>query len=314
MKTPRSFLKRSIVAPIAAAVLVVTAVAAVNSNNPENMIATDGAIEVTDGRHIQTITREMPFVSGSTLTLDSGNGMIVVSGWDKDQLYVSAEKQLERRVGGVGWILSKLNIPFSSSESVDTYFDQLDVDVRKAANGVEIETIFPKNTTSVNVSVHYEIKIPRNASLALRTSNGRVEVANIDGTVVARSSNGRIEYADITGPVEARTSNGKIVLSNVNGAVTASSSNGPIVVEHAGALEASHAISCTTSNGPIVVKLPGNSQFDVLASTSNGGVRTDFAVDGADSPKRKHLDGRVGTGGPRIELKTSNGSIGLEAL
>ena len=307
--------KRWLAAPVMSGLLIAVAVAAVNAVKPENMIATDGAIEVVDGKHIQELTRAMPLASGETVSVMSGNGYITVEGWDQPELHITATKRMERRVGGLGWIMNKLNIDFETSEDVEAYFEEVDVEVREVSNGIEIETVKPAKSPNVNVSIHYDIKVPRNTNLNLKTSNGRVDVKAIDGAVVGRSSNGRVEFADITGSAEAHTSNGSISCVNVNGAAIADTSNGSVTVERSETLGADDTITCETSNGSIRLQLPETSVFDIRARTSNGRIRSDFTVDTSDGKDTKRsLEGFVGNGGPMIDLKTSNGSISINSF
>ena len=73
-------------------------------------------------------------------------------------------------------------------------------------------------------------------------------------------------------------------------------------------------IRASTCNGSITLRLPADSSAKVSASTSNGSVHSDFQVDTADTEKhRRHqsLEETLGSGGPLIDLHTSNSSIRL---
>ncbi len=56
-----NFAKRYVLLPAALAIIVTWTVAAPQAANPKNMIATDGMIEIEDGRHCQILARQMPF-------------------------------------------------------------------------------------------------------------------------------------------------------------------------------------------------------------------------------------------------------------
>ena len=279
------------------------------------MIATDGKIEVVDGKHIQEVTRQFPFESGQTFSLTNVNGKITVTGWDKEEVLITAEKRLERRVGGLGWIMSKLNIDFKTSDDMEAYFQKVDVVVSTNENGVEIETIRPRRGISVNVSVHYDVKLPRESSVTLITSNGTITIENILGDVSLRSSNGRLIGNNIVGPTKARTSNGSVNLVDITGAIQAKTSNGTITIEHPVSLSSDDAITCSTSNGSVRIYLAEDSAFDIEARTSNGRIRSDFEIDREDDGKnRRRLRGRVGDGGALLDLSTTNGSITINQL
>lgn len=310
MNGKRDFIRRYIAVPVAVTLLVMMAVAGVNAMNAENMVATDGLIEVVDGGHIQTLSRRLPFASGDSLRITNRNGKIVVSSWDREEMALIAEKRLKRRVGGLGWVLDKLNMPYETPEDLEDYFDAVDIEVNSVAGGIEVETIIPKWDPMVNVSVNYEVRIPRQANLVLTTSNGLVCVTGVEGVVSARSSNGKVVCEDVAGSVKARTSNGTIVCRGISGPMEVRTSNGSIRVERVGVLEGEDSISCVTSNGSIELNLPEDCSFEIHATTSNGRVRTSFPIEQTDGRHNgKRLAGRVGNGGPRIELRSSNGSI-----
>lgn len=310
MNTKQDFTKRYVVLPAATALLVMSAVAAVNAVQSKDMIATDGKIEVVDGRHVQTLTRQMPFERGSSLKISNGNGRIEVSGWDQDELLVTATKQMEVRVGGLGWVMNKLKIPFKTTEKVEDFFDEVRVDVSFTETGVEFKTIVPKWKPGVNVSIHYDVKLPKHAAIDVSTTNGHVTVQGIEGAVVSRSTNGRLLCEDISGPIEASTHNGTVVCKNVSGPVQANTANGSVTIDHPAALREGDSIVCGTSNGSIKVHLPRESSFDVLARTTNGRIRSAFDVDSTgERISKRRLAGRVGHGGATVELRTVNGSI-----
>ena len=66
---------------------------------------------------------------------------------------------------------------------------------------------------------YIKVTIPTNAEVSIHTSNGRIELKNVEGTVNLHTSNGRITLADVKGKIEAHTSNSRIEAMNVKGAV-----------------------------------------------------------------------------------------------
>lgn len=309
------FAKRYVFLPAAMAILVTSTMAAVKAANPDNLIATDGKIVIEDGRHKQTLTRQMPFRRGDSLKLTTFNGKIEVHTWDKDELLVVAEKSLQRRVGGLGWIMNKLNIGFKTSESTEEFFEAIDLEISTTEGGVVVDTIYPGKRSAYNVSVSYSVTLPRRAELDLKTSNGNIAVADISGSVAGRTSNGRVFYEDVTGSMKAVTSNGRIVMSGVSGPIEARTSNGPITIDHVEVVAGRNDIYLKTSNGSIKLNIPPGSRFDALASTSNGRASSEFDVDGTGyRNSKRRLEGKVDGGGPQVELKSSNGSVSINVL
>lgn len=66
-----------------------------------------------------------------------------------------------------------------------------------------------------------------------------------------------------------------------------------------------------TSNGHITLHLPLEANARVLARTSNASITSEFDVRAEGELNKTRMDGVIGTGGPLLDLSTSNASIRL---
>jgi len=69
-----------------------------------------------------------------------------------------------------------------------------------------------------------------------------------------------------------------------------------------------------TSNNGITLRMPADSSARVRMETTHGQVRSDFQstdTQADEHGKRQNLEETIGTGGPLIDLRTTNGSIRL---
>lgn len=154
-----------------------------------------------------------------------------------------------------------------------------------------------KAKSSRNISVgpgpgaNIMITTPANATLALGTSNGKIE---IDGML---------------GSNEMSTSNGKIIMTNVNGEFDAETSNGSI--DFTGEFAPGSDNRFRTSNGSVTVNIEGVPSVELDASTSNGDVESDHPILVTNTDD-KHLVGTIGDGDANLYIKTSNGSINVK--
>jgi hypothetical protein len=71
-------------------------------------------------------------------------------------------------------------------------------------------------------------------------------------------------------------------------------------------------IHAHTSNGSIEVGLPGAANATVSAHTSNGRILSDIEIV-TNHLGENLLEGKLGNGGPAIDLQTSNGPIWLRS-
>jgi DUF4097 and DUF4098 domain-containing protein YvlB len=174
------------------------------------------------------------------------------------------------------------------------------------------------------------------------SGSGNVRLSNIGAETHARTGSGDIELNTIHGPARATAGSGGIHAIGIAGGLTASSGSGSVKLEQtaAGDVEigtgsgdveikgAKGAVKVQTGSGSITaqgdpagdwrlhtgsgdvsVEFPQQASFNLLARTSSGNIDTsrEIAVQGKLSPRE--LQGKVGSGGPTVELSTSSGSI-----
>jgi hypothetical protein len=270
-----------------------------------------------------------PLKAGGRLSVESLNGSIRITGWERQEVEIRGTRQA------------------SSKELLEA----MRIDIVPTAEAVRIRVVRPSGRRG-SMGASFTIRAPRQIVVErAETSNGGVEVEDIEGEIRLASSNGGIRAVRIRGDVEASTSNGPVELAECSGAAVLRTSNGRIqavgvrapfeattsnariearLAEAAGSgpvkLRTSNGsvrltldqaprtdVVVTTSNGSILVRAPATLAARVKASTSNGSVSTSFEVEGGERG-RTRLEGMIGGGGPTLELETSNGSIEIEEM
>lgn len=269
-----------------------------------------------------------PLNANGKLAVETFNGSIEVSGWDQDTIDISGTKYAP-----------------TQSEA-----DALNVSIDHTSDSVSIRVARPTDRRG-NRGARFVIKVPRRAILdrlvssngAIRTSdgtgpsrfhtsNGQIVVHGLKGDLDAQSSNGALELLDIEGQVVGRTSNGRIRAERVKGGLQLTSSNGSVTAEVG---RTDRPVRIETSNSSVDLSLPSNFTSDVRVDTNNGGItvhvpssvnarlvaRTSNARITSDLELRvqgeiskNHMDAIIGSGGPLIDLTTSNGGIRLARM
>lgn len=233
------------------------------------------------------------------------NGSVEISGWEANKVEITGVKFASTREG----------------------LDSIRIDIHHTPASVDIRTSLPSSHFG-SMGARYALRVPKTAildritttnarlrvqdldtSASLKTSNGGIRVENVGGAVDAQTSNGPVELHSIGGDARIRTSNGSIRAENIGGECTARTSNSGITIELDRAPK--NGVRAETSNGGITVRLPGATSARLEADTSNGSVRTDFDLEGNVRESRNHMNGKIGGGGPLIELTTRNGNIGV---
>jgi DUF4097 and DUF4098 domain-containing protein YvlB len=135
------------------------------------------------------------------------------------------------------------------------------------------------------------VTLPADTNVDLRTSNGGIEVVDIQNSGKLRTSNGRISLENVKGEFQVNTINGDI---DFRGEMTAGGMN-----------------QLTTSNGSVEVTLLGEPSVKLDATTSNGEIICKLPLMATESGV-KRLVGVVGGGDAGLVIKTSNGSITVQ--
>jgi DUF4097 and DUF4098 domain-containing protein YvlB len=165
------------------------------------------------------------------------------------------------------------------------------IEIHGRGGRVTVDTRQPKGWFLGNTGkVDYHITVPENARLEIETTNGRVRIAGASGLVRAATTNGGVEVEDAVSEVEASTTNG-----------------GVRVAFRKAPDQGSHRI--TTTNGSVTLLLPADASGAFEASTVNGGIKTDFPLEVSGGIGGRRLNGRLGEGRARFELRTVNGGV-----
>lgn len=264
---------------------------------------------------------------GGRLSVENFNGSVEVMSWDQPKIEVNGTKYAP------------------SKEELST----LKVEVAVSGGVAEVRTIRPSEPLRRgSLGVKYRIHVPRQTALdRVLSSNGAVRVQAIEGNAKIKTSNGAVKVVEHRGDVDITTSNGGVELDRFQGAATVATSNGAVTatgvkgyVEASttnGAirvgvtqLEGGRPVRLRTSNGPVTLTLDDPKGSDVIARTTNGSITvklastvnarvkahtsnasisTDVPLSAVTEQSKTRLEGSIGSGGPVLDLATSNGAI-----
>jgi DUF4097 and DUF4098 domain-containing protein YvlB len=227
---------------------------------------------------------------GARFEIENANGSVEIEGWDRNVVDISGVKFASRR----------------------SSLDAIRIEIHRTTASINIHTSRP---AAWGGGARYTIRVPRRTILErVVSSNGSILVRDIESAETSdlRTSNGPIRAESIHGGIDAHTSNGRIELSDISGAITTRTSNGSIDLRVRG--EYNQPIRAETSNGSITVRLPADTGAHLRADTSHGGISSDFDIGEHvrnRSGSNNFFDGKLGSGGPDIELSTRNGHISI---
>jgi DUF4097 and DUF4098 domain-containing protein YvlB len=208
--------------------------------------------------------------------------------WDQSRVRIVAEKRVESR----------------DSDAAKKAFNELRVESSASGGNVRVTTHYPRRNssdglfdwlagTNVSMTVNYEVTVPRAMNVDIDNTNGGIEVYDVRGSMHISNTNGHIELAGCAGDVDAETTNG-----HVRAEMSEVSAKG---------------VRLESTNGRITVALPRAISARVDASTTNGRINTDLPITTTRFEKTS-LRGTInGGGGGEVRLRTTNGSIDIQA-
>jgi len=138
----------------------------------------------------------------------------------------------------------------------------------------------------------------------LSTAGGSIEVGDVGGEVRVKTAGGSIRVGHVDGSVDAHTSGGSVRIDEAVGAVRAGTSGGSVKAYISRQPTADSELE--TSGGDVTVYLADGIALDVEANGGDGGVRSDFPIDGRTESEHS-LRGPLNGGGPRLYLRSSSG-------
>lgn len=157
------------------------------------------------------------------------------------------------------------------------------------------------------LAISYEIVVPRDTELRSATGLGDHIVEGLR-RVRASAGTGNLLVRDIAGEVRLLTGQGDVDLRGIRGPVRANSRGGHI--RAVGTPDSTWRIG--TELGDVSVRVPRGARFELHARSAVGGIRVEHPVELAGPALPGEMHGKVGGGGPRLQLETRLGSIRIE--
>jgi hypothetical protein len=169
---------------------------------------------------------------------------------------------------------------------------------QEIASGVRIDAVSDKVTADgpsglgrqESWHVSYRVAVPTQTSLQLKSSNGGISVADVEGRIEARTVNGGVKFTNLAGEVMGRTSNGGVEV-DLNGSTWVGA-----------------GLDVETSNGGVRIRIPEQYSARLEAGTLNGGFDIDFPLTVQGKVDRE-IAANIGAGGPLIRVRTHNGGL-----
>jgi DUF4097 and DUF4098 domain-containing protein YvlB len=240
------------------------------------------------------------------VTLRNSSGRIQVKSWNKSEVLVAWSN--------------------ASGKAV--------IETEQAGNRVEIDTrMADGGATSDQAKTDFEITVPVESELSVRTDSGNVTVESVHGDMTFDTVGANLQLTDVNGYVVVKTIDGSLVCNRCSGKLEANSISGNVQMNQPsldsvrvqtssgnilfdGSFMSRGIYIMKNFSGTIEVHFSANDSFDVNANSLKGAVinQASFKPDthGAPRPASKWGHSFIGTmndGHAKVELSSFSGTI-----
>jgi DUF4097 and DUF4098 domain-containing protein YvlB len=268
------------------------------------------------------------------IDVDTLFGSVVVNGADTDDCQIEA----------------KLTARAPSVEEAELIAQQTEIKIEPDGATLKIYVEHPHLKSNRSVGVSFDITMPKSVAAEVQSSFASVKLADIEADVKVDTSFASISCSNIKGLVDLKTSYGSIKCENIESEsvrahtsfssitcrdiiapvdlqtsygtvncrdltstqIEAHSSFGSVDIECSGKTGPELQADVSTSYGSIEFKAPSNFSGAIDAKTSFGSIQTLLPVTVSGEIGKDRVSGTVGTGGGRLKLETSFGSIKIK--
>lgn len=216
--------------------------------------------------------------------------------------------------------------------------------IRLDGDVVRIERI-PDDALANAVSIDFDIVVPSTANIAVETGSGAISVAGsraivrgstgsgairVDSdaeaidlssgsggirvmgrsrSITVRSGSGAVQIdAEKVGLVHASTGSGSLSVSGIDGTVDAETGSGRLVL--AGRVTGDWSVR--SRSGSVSIRVGSKDGFDLSAESRSGNVTAKLPYAPRGEQSKHRVVGKIGAGGPRLEIETGSSSIRIE--
>ncbi|GAC1357570.1 MAG: DUF4097 family beta strand repeat-containing protein [Acidobacteriaceae bacterium] len=178
-----------------------------------------------------------------------------------------------------------------------------------------------------NISIDYEVTLPRASSIEASTGSGDVDLQDVGTKFKGSSGSGNVRAVNLRGEanletgsgdielnqgapgdVRAQTGSGNIRLNSISGGLRAGTGSGDIEVSGNPATD----WKLDTGSGSVRLTLGSSAHFNLSASTGSGTIRTQQPIAMQGEINRHHVSGTVNGGGPALRINTGSGDVDIK--
>jgi hypothetical protein len=227
-------------------------------------------------RDTEHVSRTMKLSPGGTLKLKSFSGRVNITGWNRDEVSIEADRRASR-----------------------DRLDHIQLEVRGDDRAVYIDANHREprwwSWNDNVVETDFDIKVPARTSLDDSVFSAAVTISGVDGSHQIGGFSSHVRLEDVAGSVRAHTF------------------SGPVDIE-AREWRDGQSVDVDTFSGNVTLRVPGNANGLVTFNSFSGHLNSEVPLTLRDQRKRSlkaELGANPGNGGT-LRFKTFSGSVRID--
>jgi len=210
-----------------------------------------------------------------------------------------------------------IRVPFATDLEIDTSrgavrtFDiRGTVHLETGAGSIGVRDLAGTVTAETEVG---DITLERiEGDARISAGGGKIRALEVSGDLFGRTSGGPVEIENVAGDIDVGTAGAPVRIDGAGARVSARTSGGPMTVRFAAGNDSGGKLK--SYRGGITVALDSGIDLAIDAHALGGRVRTDLPIRLSGDATSSRLRGALGSGGERLTLRCTGGSIVLNPI
>jgi lia operon protein LiaG len=223
-------------------------------------------------RETENVDRTLTLAPGGTVRLKTFSGRVNITGSAGNQVVIKAVRRATRE-----------------------RLDDIKLEITQSGNVIDIDAnhrVVERRNDNV-VETDFEIQVPNQTKLDLRTFSAPVIVSGVAGDLEVEGFSSDIRLTDVSGPKRVKTFSGGVEVQ-------------------ARDWTDGDDMQVNTFSGDVTLRLPASARGDVTFDSFSGTFNSDLPVTLSSSSKRNFRGTLNGGGGTHFRLNTFSGSVKIQ--
>jgi len=220
-------------------------------------------------RETETIDRTLSLPPGGTVRLKTFSGRVNITGGGGNQVVIKAVRRASRQ-----------------------RLDEIKLEITQNGNVIDIDAnhrLVERRNDNV-VETDFDIQVPSQVRLDLRTFSAPVTVATVSGDLEVEGFSGEVRLTDVSGPLRVKTFSGGVTVAAAD-------------------WRDGDNLTVNTFSGDVTLRLPANARGDLQFDSFSGSFNSDLPVTLSSSSRRNFRGALNGGGSSDLRLTTFSGDV-----